>query len=231
MKVEICTSNFESARIAQECGADRIELCTDLGVGGLTPSYDLIQNVISELAIPVHVLVRPRKGDFVYSDSEFEDMLSTIEFCRELGCSGVVSGILTTEYEIDSKRTEKLMKASKNMEFTFHRAFDSVRDPISTLSTLITLGVNRLLSSGQEFKALDGIPLLKQLLEYSEGRIEIMPGAGIDDSNAAHFKMAGFQSIHLSAIKKNISVTNLFETGVSGISNSETIKKVIAAVR
>ncbi|MCW5520919.1 copper homeostasis protein CutC [Aureitalea sp. L0-47] len=231
MIVEICASNFESARIAQECGADRIELCTDLGVGGLTPSRESIQKVTTELDIPINVLVRPRKGNFVYSEVEFHEMLDTIEFCRELNCAGVVSGVLTQENEIDFERTKHLVKASEGMEFTFHRAFDEVADPISALNSLIALGVDRLLSSGLELNAADGIPLLKQLQEHSAGRIEIMPGAGINETNAQLFKVAGFQSIHLSAIKKGIAINSMFETGVEGVSDSEIIKKVITIVR
>lgn len=230
MIVEICASNFESAGIAQKCDADRIELCTDLGVGGLTPSRDLIRKVTSELTIPVHVLVRPRKGDFVFSEVEFHEMLETIKFCRELNCAGVVSGVLRQENEIDFERTKQLVKATEGMEFTFHRAFDEVADPISAVNTLIALGVDRLLSSGQELNAVDGIPLLKQLQEHSAGRIEIMPGAGINETNAQLFKAAGFQSIHLSAIKKAQVANTMFDTGVEGVSDSELINKVISIV-
>jgi len=228
MDVEICASNFESARIAQDCGADRIELCADLGVGGLTPPEDLIRKVVSELTIPVHVLVRPRKGDFVFSEVEFHEMLDSIQCCRDLDCTGIVSGVLAPDNQIDEKRTKQLVEASKGMEFTFHRAFDSVDEPVSALNTLMELGVSRLLSSGQELSAAEGLPLLKQLRKLSAGRMEIMPGAGINEGNAGLFKEAGFQSIHLSAIKKAVSIKAMFETGVEGVSDSETIKKIIA---
>lgn len=230
MKVEICASNFESAHIAQECGADRIELCTNLGIGGTTPSEGLIDQVKTELSIPVHVLVRPRGGDFVFSKAEFRQMLAAIHYCKESGCSGIVSGVLLPNNEIDTSRTHQLIAACEGMEFTFHRAFDLCPDAPSAFDTLLSLGVDRLLSSGQATTAVEGIPLLKTLLDLSDNRIEIMPGAGINESNAQLFKEAGFLSVHLSAIKRRTTVSNMFDTGIEGASDSETIKKVIEIV-
>lgn len=231
MKVEICASNFESARIAQKCGADRIELCVDLGVGGLTPPAELIERVISELRIPTHVLIRPREGDFIYSEAEFREMIGSIELCKTLSCDGVVSGALTPSSEIDTERTGQLIRAAKGVQFTFHRAFDLCVEPLSAIKSLTDLGVDRLLSSGQELRAELGITLLKQLKIIAEDRIEIMPGGGINDGNAHLFKKVGFRSIHLSAIKKNDYSCALFQTGVEGVSDSEIIKNVLSAVR
>ena len=229
MIVEICANGFESARIAQDSGADRIELCEDLLVGGVTPSRGLIRRVMKELDIPTHVLIRPRGGDFLYSEEEFESMLSDIAFCKEIGCDGVVSGVLTTETEIDVARTERLIFASEGMEFTFHRAFDYCKEPLSQLQVLIKLGVTRVLTSGQAVAASEGIELLKELKADSKGKIQIMPGGGINSNNVLKFSDADFEMIHFSAIKKipgSIS-SDLLHNKVEGYSDSEEIKKVI----
>lgn len=237
MKVEICANSFESAKAAQDAGADRIELCTELSVGGLTPSLGLIEKVIFELDIPIHVLIRPRSGNFTYSEEEFDVMLRDIAFCGEIGCAGIVSGILDHHLEIDIKRTTRLIEACKGMEFTFHRAFDWVQEPIEEFKKLVDLKVDRLLSSGLKTTAIEGISLLKQLQELSEGKIEIMPGGGLNSDNVLAFKEAGFNSIHLSAASKKQTLYNkpkvsmhsntFFEEGVVAISNQETIQNVI----
>jgi copper homeostasis protein len=230
MKVEICASNFESARAASVGGADRIELCESLEVGGLTPSRELIEQVLSEINIPVHVLVRPRAGDFCYSMNEIEEILEDIQFCKTSGCAGIVSGVLTFHGEVDTFTTKRLMMASEGMQFTFHRAFDRVKHPLEAMRSLIDLGVDRVLSSGQMPRAADGIHLLKELNESLGGKIEIMPAAGIDISNVIDFKKAGFGSVHLSAVPKQKETTSLFNTGVSGVSDIELIRKVVQLV-
>lgn len=232
MIVEICANSFESAKAAQEGGADRIELCTDLSVGGLTPHYNLIDTVTSELDIPVHVLIRPRSGNFTYSGAELDTMLEDIAYCKDLGCAGIVSGILTPENDIDIGATRRLIAASEGMEFTFHRGFDLCRQPQHQLASLIELGVTRLLSSGQQPLAIDGIALLKELITVSAGKIEIMPGSGINPKNALAFKTAGFKSIHASAIKKtkNIAAKSFFESGHEGLSDIQTILELVKIV-
>jgi copper homeostasis protein len=228
MLIEICANSFESAKIAQESGANRIELCTDLSVGGLTPSHALIEKVISELSIPVHVLIRPRSGDFVYSETEIDGMLSDIGYCKELGCAGIVSGVLTVENTIDVTLTKVLIKASGGMEFTFHRAFDLLTGT-DDLDSLIELGVTRLLSSGQKVRAIEGIEMLKKLKDLSQGKLQIMPGSGINSQNAQEFKNAGFDMIHFSAIKKT-SYTNesgFFENKDTGSSDRQEIERII----
>ena len=237
MKIEICANSFESAKAAHYAGAHRIELCTELSVGGLTPSHGLIEKVISELDIPVHILIRPRSGNFTYSEEEFDVMLKDIDFCKKIGCSGIVSGVLTGDNEIDFEKTEQLINASEGMEFTFHRAFDWVENPLNELQKLIDLKVKRLLSSGQKPTAIEGISLLKELKNFSEGKIEIMPGGGINVENAAKFKEADFKSIHFSATtKKQILAKKpkvpmhsdaFFEEGIVATSNQETIQKII----
>jgi copper homeostasis protein len=240
MKVEICANSFESAKAAQVAGADRIELCTELSVGGLTPSLGLIEKVILQLNIPVHILIRPRSGNFTYSEEEFDVMLRDIAFCGEIGCAGIVSGILDHHLEIDIKRTSRLIEASKGMDFTFHRAFDWVQDPIEEFKKLVDLKVQRLLSSGLQPTATEGISLLKQLKDISESSIEIMPGGGLNIENVLAFKEAGFTSIHLSASTKKQTLYNkpkvsmhsdtFFEDGVVAVSDQETIQNIVQLV-
>lgn len=237
MIIEICANSFESARAAQLAGANRIELCTELSVGGLTPSHGLIEKVVLELNIPTHVLIRPRSGNFTYSIEEFDVMLRDIAFCNKLGCKGIVSGFLTLENKIDSEKTMQLIKASDGMEFTFHRAFDWVENPLLELRKLIDLDVTRLLSSGQKTTAIEGISLLKELQKCSEGKIEIMPGGGITFDNAEKFKEANFKSIHFSATTKKQMLNQkpkvsmyseaFFEEGIVATSVKEKIQKII----
>lgn len=238
MIIEICANSFESAQAAQVAGADRIELCTELSVGGLTPSHGLIEKVVSELTIPTHVLIRPRSGNFTYTEVEMDVMLRDIAFCKKLGCAGIVSGVLTSENRIAIEKTKNLITASKGMAFTFHRAFDWVENPAAELQKLIYLKVTRLLSSGQKSSAIDGISLLNELQKVAKDQIEIMPGGGINMENALIFKQAGFSSIHLSATQKVQSLAHkpkvsmhsaaFFEEGIVVTSNSETIQKIKA---
>lgn len=230
MIIEICANGIQSAQNAQLGGADRIELCTKLAVGGLTPSHTEIRTVVNTLTIETHVLIRPRKGDFIYSEQELQQMIDAITFCKNAGIKGVVSGVLTSEGNIDVEATSRLIAASEGMCFTFHRAFDACNHPEKEIKTLIDLKVDRLLSSGQQHKAIDGLPLLKKLQLLAGDQLEIMPGSGINTSNALQFKDAGFESIHLSATSNKNLVTNtksFFETGSEGISDTVTIKEVV----
>ncbi|QNJ97583.1 copper homeostasis protein CutC [Constantimarinum furrinae] len=228
MIVEICANSFESAKAAQMGGAHRIELCENLAVGGVSPSHHLIKKVIDELDIPTHVLVRPRGGDFCYSEEELQEMLDTISYCKTLKCPGIVSGVLTSEGSIDERRTKTLIQAADGMEFTFHRAFDRVSDPLKSLQQLQKLQITRLLSSGLQQYAEAGIELLNQLRVFSEGKPEIMPGSGITSENVMLFKRTGFTCVHLSAIpKQNVIPNSLFETGVVGTSDVHEIRKVV----
>ncbi len=198
MIVEICANSYESAYNAQQAGAHRIELCSELVVGGITPSYGLIEQVITSLSIPVFVLIRPRSGDFVYSAAEFDIIKKDIELCKELGCSGIVSGVLNADNSIDILRTQELVNLAKPLPFVFHRAFDLVANPISALNELIKLGVQRVLTSGQENMALKGLPLILNLKDQAKNTITILPGGGINLENAMQFKEAGFNEIHCS---------------------------------
>ncbi|MBT0607063.1 copper homeostasis protein CutC [Aequorivita echinoideorum] len=238
MKIEICANSFESAKNAHRAGADSIELCTELSVGGLTPSHGLIEKVISELTIETHVLIRPRSGNFTYSKDEFDVMLRDISFCRKLGCAGIVSGFLTTKNEIDFERTKQLIDAAEVMDFTFHRAFDWTQNPTAEFHKLKDLKVKRLLSSGQKSTAIEGISLLKELQDISKETVEIMPGGGINAANAVQFKKANFQSIHFSATVKeqtfvekpkvSMHSDSLFEEGIIATSNKNLIQVIKA---
>lgn len=199
MKLEICANSFESALMAQKGGADRIELCQELSLGGITPSHGLIEKVVQELEIPVFVLIRPRSGDFTYSESEFDVMLRDIAFAKAQGVQGIVSGVLNSDFTIDIERTRQLINECDGLPFTFHRAFDWTPNAEESLETLIDLGVERILTSGQQKNALDGFEILKRLLEIAGKRIKILPGGGITSDTIYQFKESGFLEVHASA--------------------------------
>ncbi len=200
MIIEVCANSLESALNAQNGGADRIELCVELGVGGITPSPGLMKSVKEHISIPVHVLVRPRSGDFTYSKSDFEIIKNDILYCRDMGFEGVVSGVLYKDFKIDVKRTKELVDVAKGMEFTFHRAFDWVLDPIEALEQLEGLGVANILTSGQETTAVKGMQLLERLQEKASA-CTIMPGGGVKPENVLEFKKREFKAVHLSGTK------------------------------
>ncbi len=229
MLLEICTNSYQSAKNAQDSGAHRIELCQELAVGGITPSYGVIKQVITELDITTHVLIRPRSGNFVYSEAEFEIMKQDIEICKKLEVNGIVSGILNENGTIDVVRTNELLELARPMTFTFHRAFDEVVNPYESLEQLIDLGVERVLFSGQKMTAIEGIELLKKTKNISNGRIIIMPGSGINATNAKQFKMEGFKEIHASASMGLPIKTSLF-SGEQTVSDVKKIKDILDAL-
>ena len=194
MIIEVCADSYEYAEKAEKAGADRIELCKNLHLDGLTPNYKTAKKTIENLNIPVFVLIRPRHGDFNYSEKEFELMKADIVKFKEMGCKGIVSGILNNDNTIDIKRTNELVNLSRPLEFTFHRAFDVVTDPLKELEKLIQLGVERVLTSGQKQKAVKGIELLKELKKNAKDKIIIMPGSGINKLNIMNFR--SFNEIH-----------------------------------
>ena len=207
MIIEVCAESYEYALKAEKAGADRIELCKDLHLDGLTPDYESVKRTIDKFNIPVFILIRPRIGDFVYSNKEFELMKSDIVKFKEMGCKGIVSGVLNDDNTIDNVRTKELVKLSKPLEFTFHRAFDKVKDPIKEIENLIKIGINRVLTSGQKEKAIHGLVLLEQLNNISNNRIIIMPGSGISKNNLKNFEL--FDEVHGSF--KNEINTNGFK--------------------
>lgn len=199
MILEICANSYQSAINAEKAGAHRIELCSELSIGGVTPSYGLIKKVINDLSIPVFVLIRPRGGNFAYSDAEFDIMKKDILVCKKLGVSGIVSGALRSDQTLDKERTKELIELSRPLQFTFHRAFDCVPDPIKTLDQLIDLKVDRILTSGQKSNAEDGLELLIELKKRSNNQLTILAGSGINPKNAKAFQSAELKEIHTSA--------------------------------
>jgi copper homeostasis protein len=237
MIVEICANSYQSAINAEKAGAHRIELCSELAVGGITPSYGLIKKVVHDLSIPVHVLIRPRSGDFTYSDAEFEIMKENIQLFKELGCAGIVSGVLHQNNSIDLKRTQELVEISQPLNFTFHRAFDWVAHPKESLKKLEQIGVSRVLTSGQELTAENGISLLTELKDHTQ--VTIMPGGGIHADNVLLFHKSGFSEIHFSATKQTqtidipkISMNSLkhFEETQRSISDIKTIQNILSKI-
>jgi len=199
MLLEICASSHQSALHAQRAGVHRIELCTELGVGGLTPSYGLLRRVMAEISIPVHVLIRPRSGDFTYADEELAAMEEDIKISKELSAAGIVTGALNSDLTIDTEKTKELLDLARPLNFTFHRAFDWVIDPFAALESLVEIGVDRVLSSGQQVNAYLGIELLESLQQQAKNQLEILPGGGINLKNINRFKELGFPAVHTSA--------------------------------
>ena len=197
---EVAVDSLDSALTAQACGATRIELCADLPCGGLTPSAGLLELVCARLDIPVFVLIRPRRGDFLYSAGEFEVMRRDIAMAQDIGAAGIVSGCLTADGDIDVERTAALLDLARTLPFTFHRAFDVCREPLDALERLASLGVARLLTSGQRADVLAGAPLIAQLRARAARRLEIMPGSGINEGNIAEIaRITGCREFHFSA--------------------------------
>ena len=183
MILEIAANSVASALAAQEGGAGRVELCTALELGGLTPSHAQIALAREKLSVPLYVLIRPRAGDFLYSDLECETMLRDIEACAKAGCDGIVLGVLDADGQIDLPRCRSLIAAAGSMGITFHRAFDLTRDPLSALEDVIALGCERVLTSGAQVTAIEGAKLIRHLVELAAGRIAVMPGAGVNAGN------------------------------------------------
>ena len=229
MLLEICANSYQSALNAQKAGAHRIELCQELSIGGITPSYGLLKQVLDTLSIPVYVLIRPRSGNFMYSDSEFDIIKQDIQLCKNLGCGGIVSGVLNKDNTIDIERTKELVELSKPLKFTFHRAFDCVNNPSKALEQLIDLGVDRVLTSGLETSAEKGLNLLKQLNKQANGRITILAGGGINSDNAILFKNADLEEIHASASSTIQSDDSLFSAPLT-YSDTKKIKAILHAI-
>lgn len=198
--LEVAANSVASALAAQEGGAGRVELCAALELGGVTPSYAEIATARDQLAIPLYVLIRPRGGDFLYSDFECEVMQRDIEVCVALGCDGVVLGVLDAEGQVDAARCRALVAAARPLGVTFHRAFDKVCDPTRALEAVIDLGCERLLTSGGQASAFDGAAQIRALRAQAAGRVVVMPGAGVHARNIAALAQAtGANEFHASA--------------------------------
>lgn len=197
--LEICTDSYQSALIAQKNGADRIELCSGLSEGGLTPSLGLIQSVIQTLTIPVHVLIRSRPGNFCYTESEIQIMLHDIDYCKQSGATGIVIGALLSDGSIDLQTCERLSARSQPLQLTFHRAFDLTPAPFEAIDQIKKMGFNRILTSGHNASAEIGLRKITQLIRYAGEEMIIMPGAGINEHNVKRIaKISKAKELHMS---------------------------------
>lgn len=240
-KIEICTNSVISCLEAQKGGAHRVELCAGIPEGGTTPSYGEIYVARELLDIELNIIVRPRGGDFLYSDVEHKTMLRDIEMAKELGVDGVVFGCLHADGTIDMARNRELVEAARGMNVTFHRAFDMCKDPFEALEQIVTLGFDTILTSGQQPTAIKGVELLAELVEKANNRIIIMPGSGVNEDNIAILaKETKAKEFHFSArepvnstmeyrspdLKMGKSVVSIDEY-VQNITNSDKVKRTI----
>ena len=204
--VEICTPSRQSAEAAKAGGAQRVELCRDLEVGGLTPSAEDIEYCVRTLGLRTHVLVRPRPGDFCYSEAEVAEIERTVMQCKALGAYAVVVGFLTADGRVDVALTRRIAQLAAPMEVTFHRAFDRCRDPRQALEQIISLGFDRILTSGAQPTAEQGISLLKELHDQAADRIIILAGCGVNEGNIRKIhEQTGIREFHFSAREKVLS--------------------------
>lgn len=214
--LEVACGNLASVHAAKNGGANRIELCAALGVGGLTPSDAFIRAAIQSVDIPVYVMIRPREGDFLYSEDEFELMLEEVRRCKELGVHGLVTGFLLADGTIDRQRSEKLVVAAGAVPVTFHRAFDLCKNGSTALEQIIDSGFSRLLTSGQELSATKGAGRIAALVEQANNRISIMAGAGVNPENVVELiRQTGVKEVHLSGKKQQRSAMSFIRTSLS----------------
>lgn len=200
--IEGCVDSYASSMAAYRAGADRLELCANLAIGGTTPSLSLFQQVHRDCPLPVNVLIRPRFGDFLYTPPELEEMCGEIQRFRSMGANGVVVGALTPEGDIDCGAMDRLMDCAGAMDVTLHRAFDMARDPLEALEAAIRLGCRTILTSGQAKNAMEGRDTLKRVFLQAAGRIDIMAGCGVKKENiGAIHRYTGIRNFHTTGRK------------------------------
>jgi copper homeostasis protein len=226
MTLEVCVDSFEGAQLAERFGANRIELCSGLSVGGLTPSNGLTAKCAE--IIELHAILRNREGDFVYSPRSIKIMLDDIDSFAQSGANGIVFGCLTGQNQIDIEANTTLVQEAKilGLETTFHRAFDYCKDPKKSLETIIDLGFDRLLTSGKQPTAIEGIELIRKLVSWADGRIEIMAGSGVNASNALELIEAGVDAIHFTS-HTFANSKDSFGMGSKSIPDEEKIASII----
>jgi copper homeostasis protein len=240
MLIEVCAGSLQSAINAQSGGAKRVELCDNLYEGGTTPGPGTIELAREMLTIGLHVLIRPRGGDFLYSKTEYETIKRDIFFCKNLGCDGVVIGFLNADGTIDTRRTLEALELARPMRVTFHRAFDMTVEPFGALDMLIEMGIDRLLTSGQRNKAIEGVDLISNLVKRAGNNLVVMPGSGINEENIKWIqKTTGAKEFHLSGQKPIQSRMQFRKEGIflGGLpqipeyeiaeTDSEVIKRVV----
>ena len=214
-ELEVIAFDIQSCQMAADNGADRIELCANPHEGGTTPSYGMMKAARKSTQIQVFPIIRPRGGDFLYNAAEFEAMKDDIKAALDIGCEGVVIGMLNEDGSVDVERCQELVELANGMEVTFHRAFDRVNDALKSLEQIIAIGCKRILSSGLSPTAIEGIPLLKTLVSQADGRIKIMPGSGVRSENIMQLAdETGAICFHSSARKSLESQMNYFNTSM-----------------
>ena len=234
MNVEVCSNSIESVIIANNAGADRIELCSGLSVGGLSPSKGLIELALKKSKIPIHCLIRPREGHFIYNKNDFETILYDVRYMKKMGVAGIVVGMINEDHDVNSEQLNEVIKEASGIEITFHRAFDCLKDPKKNILKLSSMGVSRILTSGGFKSAIKGIKNLIKWKSLSNNLIEIQPGGGINLKNIMNFKDAGFSSIHLSGTINSIwnqsypkNIDKTFYDQKIRIPSYEVIKKIV----
>jgi len=218
IKLEVCVDGIESALIAEKAGADRLELCGELGVGGLTPSMGLLKQAMAQINIPINVMIRPRSGEFCYTDDEVKTMKENIRIIKEScpNVNGFVFGIISPEGIIDKSKMSDLIKLAYPIPVTIHRAFDMTKNMNESLQTCLDLGIERILTAGFANKAIDGLENLKLLINESKDKIIIMPGSGINKDNlTVLLDHVCSDEVHMSAKKSVSSKMTYKEEGVS----------------
>lgn len=210
--IEIACFNLESALLAQKAGADRVELCANISVGGTTPSIEIIQQAREHLTIDIYVMIRPRGGDFVYSEAEFKQMKSEIENIKQLGVNGFVFGILNEDKTINIEQNKALVELAKPFPCSYHRAFDAVSNYEQALEDVIACGFSTLLTSGTFSNVTEGKEVLKKLVEQAKNRLEIMPGGGLRSTNISELnQIVNANWYHSSAITDGTEIANTNE--------------------
>jgi len=215
MVLEVCIDSVESAIAAQKGGAQRVELCADLAHGGTTPSAGMIQAVREAIAITLHTMIRPRPGDFCYSDQEFNVMIRDVETARRLGSEGVVLGLLTPDGSVDTERTKKLLQAARPMSVTFHRAVDDCSDIEKAFDDLALIGIDRVLTSGGKPDVLAGADVLRDLVKRSCGKPKVLAGGGVSFDNVIEVvTRSGVREVHaLSALSSELTAGGASKSG------------------
>lgn len=206
IQLEVCIDNLESLALAIEGGATRIELCSSLALGGLTPSYGLMRQAAKFSSVPVYAMIRPRQGDFLFNDLDIECMLDDVRAAKQAGLNGIVIGVLTETGEVDVALSQRLIAEAEGMGVTFHRAIDQSEDPIAALNAIMSLGCERVLTSGLQANALDGIQTLKDMVQHCQGKLSIMAGAGVTAENVTTILTnTGVTEVHLSGKSTRLS--------------------------
>ena len=232
IKIEICCTSIDSALMAQKYGANRIELCSEIFLGGITPSIGLIESCMKELRIPIRILLRPRGGDFNYNDNEVKVLINDAIRLKDMGVNGIVIGLVDEKGAIPLNKLEKILnKVDGNMNLTFHKAFDYLKKPIQDIKTLIDFGFDNILTSGGKKTAEEGLNFMNKLRNEANGNLVIMPGGGINSENFRHFIIYNYEWVHLSAKKndtlkhKKISEIEFMDQPVYSI-NTDILKKI-----